>query len=135
MIVPISARLATVAALIAEDGLLDGAKVILFQNDFFPDEFTTLAQLTEATFTGYARSAAVVWGTPYVTAGTLAAVTPPSVQFNSTGTTVTNIIYGWAVIHDDTVDTLQYAQRLDEPVSMDGVGNAIIVQPTYTFPS
>lgn len=48
------------------DGLLTGSKVMLFTNNITPTPGAVLADLTEATYTGYARSAALTWGTPFV---------------------------------------------------------------------
>jgi hypothetical protein len=46
-------------------GEFDTGVIALFVDAIVPTPLTLLAQLTECTFPGYARSAAVKWGTPY----------------------------------------------------------------------
>lgn len=133
VIVPIATRLSAIAELIATGNLFAGTKVILYQNNIMLSDFTTLADLTEATFTGYARSAAITWGTPYVNPSQQATSTGASIQFSCTGTAVTQLVYGWALIIDSTVDVLMVAEAFAEPVSMDGVGAAVVVNPSVVW--
>jgi len=135
MVVPLTARLATVAALIDTGALLDGTKVILFQNNITVSAYTLLADLTLATFSGYAISAAIVWGDPYINASQQAESAGGSIQFTQTADTVTNIIYGYAVITDASPDVLQFAENFATPVAMAGIGSACIVIPRFTYPS
>lgn len=134
-VVPLNNRLSALGELIAATNLLDGVKVILFKNAAALSIYSTLADLIEADFTGYARSSAIVWGTAYVNPNQQAQVTGGSKQFNCSGATVTNTIYGWAIIIDSTVDILVAAELLPQPVTMTGVGNAVVITPYYTLPN
>lgn len=134
IVIPISARMSTVLAIATDEALLGGAKVMLFKNDYQPSATTVLADLIEADFTGYARSADLVWGEPFITPAQLAEIVAQQLQFNATGSTVTNTIYGYAVITPGTPDVLQYAERFAEPVFVAGTMNAVLVNPRYRFP-
>lgn len=114
------------------DNYLDGAKVMLFQNAIVPDKDTELADLDVATFSGYAVSAAVVWGTPYLDANGVATVQAGSVQFTQSAITVTNTVYGWALVGDPAgTPYLICAERFDSPIAMLEVSDGIVVSPSF----
>jgi hypothetical protein len=112
--------------------------LILFVNDYTPDDTTTLADLTEATFGGYTRveltrpdwSAAVidhpgcaksVWGTDAI------------VWLVTSGPTET--IYGFAYV-DFTTNKVQLAQRFDPgDIAPVVVGGRVAMVPAYTLTS
>jgi len=76
---------------------LSAAKLMLGTVFLQPGLLTTYAELTEATFTGYAQSATVVWGTPINDVDTTPTSQSPSHLFRCTAGGVTNQIYNMAV--------------------------------------
>lgn len=70
------------------------AKMKLFTNDLTPDGDTTLLDLVEATFGGYA-AATVVWGTPYIDAQNNVHLPGHSVVFLCTGSPFESIYGYW----------------------------------------
>lgn len=132
IVIPASARLATVTELTTA-GVLDGVKVALFKNDLLPTPFSKLADFTEADFTGYARSAVLTWGSAFTDAAMNAIAVAGSIQFNCTGSTTGNIIYGYYVITPGTPDELQFAERFPSPVGISQAGQAVVLLPKYVF--
>jgi len=102
--------------------ILDGGSMRLYQNDYTPTAATTLADLTEADFTGYAAVTLTTWSGVYLTAAGYAAVNSPLASFRPVAPfTVGNQIYG--IFIRDVAGALVLAQRFDDPVSMvDGNG-------------
>ena len=138
-VIPYSEWLAILTALVATGtpgGAWNGAKVHLYQNNFTPVPGMTLASFTEADFTGYSASAAVVWNTPgFIPAGN-AIVTGDNKQFTVGATpTVFNTIYGY-YLTDGAGTTLLFARLFNAPITLSAAGQFIDVVPsyqTYTF--
>lgn len=130
--IPDSQRRAIVTALTATGGSLNGAKVHLYKNDYTPGPGSRLTDLIEADFTGYAASAALVWGSTFTDELHNAVAAAASVQFNDTGEAVTNTVYGYYVT-DGAGAVLLYAERFDSPVPMTGPAQAIVVLPEFSF--
>lgn len=104
-----------------------GWLLALWTNDLTPDQNTVWADLTEATFDGYARTAAV----DFEAAGLDvldAAVAPASdnYYFLCTGTTTLEVVYGWALI-DPAGPTIKLIKRLAEPVAINRSGDYVLV--------
>jgi hypothetical protein len=75
---------------------LDGALLKLFKNDISPNRETVVGDFTAADFTGYAPSAALVWGAPYALPSGQPIVTAGSVLFQAGNPlTVPGLAYGW----------------------------------------
>ena len=131
VIVPNSEWLAMLTALIATGAPWNGGKVHLFQNNIVLGPTVTLANLTEADFTGYAASSAVTWGTPgYLPNGT-AVVTGDTKQFQVGSTpTVFNTVYGW-YLTDSTGAILIFARSFDTPVVLSAALQIVDVLPAY----
>lgn len=90
------------AAADAVDGTLTGAKVILFTNALVVNKNTLLAGLDVATFTGYATSTAVTWGTPFVSGDTTQyTMTGDAKTFTCSAGTEEEVIEGYALISAD----------------------------------
>jgi hypothetical protein len=66
--------------------LLAAAKLMLGTGSFTPGLGTSFADLVEATFTGYAQSATVVWGTPINDVDTTPTSISPRFIFAATAT-------------------------------------------------
>lgn len=119
-------------SLIATDGLLDGAKMLLFSNDVYPDADTVYADLTPCAFTGYAASDVLTWGDPYLDSDTDEwALAPEPVEFRSASGSpyVSGIAYGYAVYMPGTPNVLLFAERFQEPYSFGVPDRVKVVRP------
>lgn len=104
----------------------------LFQNDFAPNVAMVLADLTEATFSGYAAAAGLAWGAPFINADGRAETDLPSQQFQHDGGAVANLVYGYYLTN--AAGTVLYgAERFaDAPIAMSFATNAIVVLSRLT---
>lgn len=128
----VAIRRAILAILVATDGFLDACKVHLFKNNINLSPSNVVGDFEEANFTGYAVSSVIVWGAPYTAANQFAEVQGGTKQFNATGDTVGNTVYGYYVT--DTAGTgLKYAERFDEGIPMTEAGRSIVVNPKFTY--
>jgi len=104
-----------------------GVRVGLFQNNYVPVAGSVLADLTAATFSGYAV------GTPVYGAATTVAnranAVAAALNFDHNGGATANTIYGWYVFNTTTSKLLK-ANTLGTPVVMDTAGNRITVTDT-----
>lgn len=114
------------------DGPLFGATVMLFSNDAVIGPATVKADLTEADFTGYARSTAITWGETFVDSSDDAVSVGDTKQFHCDDGVTPNTIYGYAVI--DAGDTnLLYAEKFANSVGVNGADDAVIVTPRFVL--
>ena len=125
-------ELAALADVVAGD--LDGALVALWKNNITPSRNSTLADLGEADYTGYAASAAVVWGAPFLNANGDGQVVGGNKQFQPTGTTTTCEVYGYWLEPTAGSTTPVLAVKFSSPVPMTGPLSALIVTPSFTMP-
>lgn len=98
----------------AGGGVFNGALCALFQNPITPTENTPFASFTPADFNGYAPSAALVWGSPFLSPNGVWCVSAPSVLFTPTDGLVQNTIYGYYIVNPGNTDWLA-ATRFDTP--------------------
>lgn len=106
----------------------------LFKNDFTPDENTTLANLTEATFDGYAR--ATGFTVPNTGQDGRARTEKLNQVFTKAVGQNNNTVYGWFVIWLDGQGAnpkLFACARQDPPRPMDATGNTITLSVTLTL--
>lgn len=129
---PVTVLDTMLSAIVGAGGALNGSKVILFTapNVITPD--VALGDLTLATFTGYAPSAAVVWGTVFRDDEGLARAVGSLVQFTSTDGAVQETIVGWGLTNG-AGSALLYAQLLDVPVPINRGDQAIVIVPEYAL--
>lgn len=117
-------------AMIATGGALDGAVLMLYKNDLTPTENTVYADLTPADFTGYAASAPLVWGDPYIDgdSGEWALSCPP-VEFRSVDGApyVPGFAYGAAIVVPGTPNVLKIAGRLPDGFYSFGLPDQVMV--------
>ena len=127
--------LAVLNAITAAAGLLDDAEVGLFTDGGPAGGLATLADLTEADYTGYARQTItdVQWGAAYLAAGAIPAVRGPALDFVPTGTAITNVIIGW-FLADSTGLILYWVEMLDEPVSLGSPFTVLSFRPGIQLP-
>lgn len=101
-------------------------------SSLFPTPATVYADLSEATFTGYARQTIIHagWGAPAIISSTFARSTYGSL-FSWTNTGSAQPIYGYAVITPSPF-TLIYCQKFDAPAPMDP-GGTLQFSPIIDF--
>jgi hypothetical protein len=111
--------------------------LLLFQNNIALSKATTLAQLTEATFTGYTRKASYSFaGVPILLADGTYNIQGALAQWRATGASpfVSNVLYGWAMVDHATGLVLYGAERFDQPISIiqpdDGFGLVVSINQT-----
>jgi hypothetical protein len=110
------------------DGPLVGSKVALYVNNLAPTPGTVWGDLTEATFDGYARSSAITYATPFISSTTLVPVMAGDAKtFLCTGQTVTETVYGYAIVSGATPPVVLTVRPLDTPELMTTGGGLIIV--------
>jgi hypothetical protein len=107
----------------------------LWKNDFQPTILTVLADIVEATFTGYVRNSLTraTWTAPVVSVDQATSTwgTTP-ILFTNTGST-TETIYGYAFV-DPTLLVLRAIQRLDDcDIQPLGPGAVFSILPKYTL--
>lgn len=121
-------------ALVDTGGYLETVKIRLFKNNLAITPATLTADLVEADYTGYAASAALVWGAPWLDIDDDIVLTAAGVQFQPTGTATSNIIYGWWMEAGTSPATTPIlAELFDTPVSMDSPLDALFVIANYRF--
>lgn len=76
---------------------LNSCTLRLFQNNHVPASTDTVANYTEATFTGYAAIATVSWGNAYLNGALLGEIDEVNRTFTQTANTVTNTIFGYYI--------------------------------------
>lgn len=118
------------AELVATGNLLDGAKLHLATSNAAITSTSVLADITEATWHGYAP-ATIIWGAVFINpstgmptvTGSLTRFTATSV-FSSPGTN-----YSW-YITDSGSTVLYLARRFDAPITISAAGQVIEVVPS-----
>lgn len=105
-------------------------EVMLFKNDYIPVPGTVLGSLTEADFTGYARTSfnRADWGA-ITTIANKASVTAPDQEFDCTGGS-SQTVYGYAVL-DPSDDVVVWAERFGTAQTIAN-GETITVRPKFT---
>lgn len=119
-------------------GPLATTKVLLFVNQLVPDVDTVLGDLTEAAFTGYARSGVVTWavgGAINSSEVNTPVIVGDGKLFTCTGTAVEETVTGYALIDETpTPDRLLAVQMLDTAEEMFN-GESIIITPRFNLRS
>jgi len=112
------------APLISGSTPYTGAKMLLYTNDFTPQEDSELVDFTEATFGGYpAGGSAVTWDTPYIDGSGLVHLPGDNVVFLCTGSPFEDI-FGYYLL-SGTGDYLGGARFDDAPRSVPAAGYGI----------
>lgn len=106
-------------------------RLVLFQNNYNPVPGSVLANLTLATFSGYAPGN-VVNGAVAINGGGIAQMSAGTVTFTHNGGGVANTIYGYAVI-DNANNVLIWAERFAAQRSMGANGDSISITLTFTL--
>lgn len=95
---------------------LFGCFLGLFTNVYSPNVNTLLANLTEATYTGYVRGA-ITWNAPFIGEGALSLIEGTKVDFRPSDTITPNTIQGAFIVGSDSV-TLLLVEVLPTPVPL-----------------
>lgn len=90
-------------------GPLNGSKMLLFTNTPAINKFTTLAALTEATYTGYARQT-LVWSAARLDPTARVATFTALINWQPTDAVTPNTITGYAIV--DSTGLILYAMEL-----------------------
>ncbi len=106
-------------------------KVKLFQNDYNPDQDTTLANLTVATFSGYLDKTITALLPPYYDPVGGASTQIATQQWDHSGGGVANTIYGFWV--ENAGGDLILVGRFDTPVGMSALGDSIPLDVKFNF--
>jgi len=111
--------------------------LLLWVNNYVPDDATTLADLEEPTFTGYSRRSLIAadWGVPVVAAHVATSTwgTVPQVWTNGGATSVS--VFGCAY-YDTVAAVLRYVERFDvADIVAVAPGGTIAVTPRFTYRS
>jgi hypothetical protein len=134
-IIPYDQWRAMITEQIASGNWLDGVVFRLFQNDINPTQGTVLSQLVEANFDGYAPVGPVAWGQAWTDAAGNGVTSGSTVGFFCSGTDTPNTIFGYFVTHGPTAsETLKWVERFDNPLPMQGPGNAVTLPVVWALP-
>jgi len=124
---------AVLGAIIAADALLDGAKLALFTDAVPVAADPVLGDLTECDFGGYARSAAVTYGTRYIDDQGNASVQVAPKEFKATdGVTPETATYVGLV--DEAGTGLLALAELDPPLQFHNVNDAYFIGINIKLP-
>lgn len=131
---PVLGNLAAVTALAGTGGTWNGAKVQLSKANITPDPSTLLADMTPADFTGYALSAAVTWGTPFIDTDGVEKTVGVAKQFTQTGTGVTNTVYFYVIVGDPAGTPFAIASfRYTSSVQFTQTNAGLVVLPVLSL--
>jgi hypothetical protein len=108
-------------------------KMRLFQNNFQPTQNDTVANYTEATFSGYVPAVLAGWAGPNPS-GVQEVVTANNCVFAVSPAPVTgNTVYGYYVTDENDGGAELWADRFtNAPLPMTAAGTSIVVAPTFS---
>jgi hypothetical protein len=127
LVIPNPSRLAQLDALVAAQ--LNGGSLRLYQNNLSPNRNTDLADLVEATYSGYANKTVAIWGTSFLDPQGFATSIAPVQTFASTADTVANTVYG--AYYLDAGGDLVWVERFAAPAFFAEAGNTLNLVPKY----
>ena len=96
-VVPALQRLAVLTAVIGVAGAFNAPTVMLYQNAVVLSPRTAIADLTVATFVGYANVVGMAWSSPYIDVDGSALVFGTNQTIVCTSAATPNTIYGYAL--------------------------------------
>lgn len=113
-------------------GPLYDMNLALIAAGFAPTPGTAFNQLTEATYSGYARQSGITWGVPILQGDgsyqTLSQLT--QWQGLAASNFVNNVIYGWVMIDNSSSPNVLLAEAFQTPVAIavPGDGFGLVLQ-------
>lgn len=123
------AQLEQLTDALASGGTLDGTKMHLYDVAIAWNADVTLADLHQASFTGYAASGLIVWGSDFLNGSGMPEVVGDVKTFACTGIASTGIVYGYYLT--STACALIGGEALASPVSMTATGVTIPMVPRF----
>lgn len=131
---PVLGNLAVILELAGAGGTWNGAKVQLSKANITPDPSTLLVDMTPADFTGYALSAAVSWGTPFIDTDGVEKTVGVAKQFTQTGTGTVNTVYFFVLVGDPAGTPFAIASfRYASSVQFTQANAGLVVLPTLAL--
>lgn len=112
---------------------LDGVFVGLYKATTGINPNMTLADLTEADYTGYARLAGTPWSADPFISGQRDTIQGPSCLFRPTGSAVTNLVLGMFLVSANVGGNLLSVAPFPAPRAMMGTDDVIEVLPRMAF--
>lgn len=103
----------------------------LYQNDYTPNEGTILADMTVATFSGYANKTVAALLPAYIEPAGGASAQVATVQWDHNGGATSNIIYGFSL--ENAGGDLILAGRFENPIPMASLGDSIPLDTKVSF--
>jgi hypothetical protein len=131
-VIPAAVRLAVLNLVIGTTGPLHLPTLILYQNAVALGPLTALADLTVATFDGYAPVVGATWDTPYVDTDGSALVFGDSQTIVATGSMTPNTIYGYAAVNVG-VTALEAAWAFSSPIGVSKAGDGVAFLPAFRY--
>jgi hypothetical protein len=130
-VIPYTEGILDLTALVAMSAPWAGGKIKLFKSPVALTPNLPYTSLIEADFTGYAESAAVVWGTPFYLANGVPCVTSDLKIFTVGSTpTILNTIYGYYLVNSGGTDYI-FARTFDTPIVLTQAGQSIQLVASY----
>lgn len=128
-VVTLVQKIAMLNAITEAAAAWDQSELRLFQNDYDPLESMDVADFTEADFDGYAAQTITAFEAAYKGEDGYATVYADGLyQFDCTGDTTPNTIYGYYVVGDPGgTPFLAFAERFDTPVAVLDALDAVVV--------
>lgn len=114
-------------------GPMFNLSALLFQNNFLPRKSTLFADLTEATYSGYARQAAVTWGLPIQQADGSYTILSQLLTFiaGASSNFVANTIWGWALFDNVAGQNLVMMEVFQQPLTLAAPGQGFGLAVEY----
>ena len=131
-VVPTPQLLLGLTALLGVHGPFTVPTLSLYQNVVAITRQSTLADLTIATFTGYASVVGLTFSASYIDVDGSALALGSDNVFVATGSAIGNVIYGY-YLTDAAVANLLIAYALQTPVGIASAGQAIAVAPFVRY--
>jgi hypothetical protein len=94
---------------------------------------SVMGDLTEATFTSYARQQITAWGGPFDTPGGAAQILGPMLTFTPSDSVVPEVIYGAFWADASSAGNLLGVDPFVTPISLPGPTTAVNVVPELSF--
>lgn len=112
---------------------LVNCKLKLYQNDFTPVQGTVIADMTVATFSGYAVKTIAALLASYLDPAGGASAQIATQQWDHNGGVIANTIYGFWLEDASVVPVLVMAGRFDAPVPMAALGDSLPLDVKLNF--
>lgn len=128
----LATQLASLAEQTAAGGPLHLPTLVAFTAPSSVSRATVFSDLVIATFDGYANIAALAFGTPYIDVSGTAVVDAAGGDFICTGTTVSEVIVGVALVNAG-LTALSYSWIYDTPIPITAIGQGFRFNPTVPY--